>query len=76
MYAPPGSIGVTFEATRDGHVVCDVADGSPLEEELFVGDVMVAFNGVDVKRKSASDLEVDGCARPPCGWLRAHSLPS
>lgn len=47
---PPGKLGIRLEnkPTRLGTVVTLVGAGSPLDGKIFVGDLIVEVNGVDV----------------------------
>lgn len=49
---PPGKLGIRLEnkPTKLGTIVTLVSDGSPLEGKIFVGDVILQVNGVDVER--------------------------
>lgn len=56
LSAKPGKLGILVGAGADGVVVNGVKPGSPLEGEVAVGDVIVAFDGVDTRAMSASDV--------------------
>ena len=49
---PPGKLGIRLEnrPSKCGTIVTLIADGSPLEGKVTVGDLIVEVNGVDVGR--------------------------
>lgn len=54
--APPGKLGVVIDTTRDGPIVHIVKEGSPLENQVFPGDRIIAIDGVDTTSMSASNV--------------------
>ena len=52
IMVPPGKLGIRLEnrPDKEGTVVTLLCQGSPLEGKVFVGDVIVNVNGVNVER--------------------------
>jgi hypothetical protein len=47
--APPGRLGLIWQVGPDGPTIEAVKTGSPLEDQLFVGDIIIAMNGTDLR---------------------------
>jgi hypothetical protein len=54
--APPGKLGVVIDTTKDGPIVHLVKEGSPLENQIFPGDRIIAIDAVDTTSMSASNV--------------------
>jgi len=54
--APPGKLGIVIDTTIDGPVVHKVVAGSPMEGELFPGDIIMSIDDVETKAMSASAI--------------------
>jgi C-terminal processing protease CtpA/Prc len=53
VVAPAGKLGLVIDTTKEGPTVHQINDGSPLEGDVFPGDVIVAIDGVDTRTMSA-----------------------
>jgi hypothetical protein len=47
--APPGRLGVTWQVGPDGPIIVAIKTGSPLEDRLFVGDIIIAMNDINLR---------------------------
>ena len=56
VMAPPGKLGIVIDTTADGPLVHTVHPGSPLEQLLFPGDLILSIDGADTRTTTAIDL--------------------
>jgi len=54
--APPGKLGVVIDTTKLGPVVYQVKDESPLQGLVFPGDRIIAIDGIDTRKMTASNI--------------------
>ena len=54
--APPGRLGVVIDTTKDGPVVYQVKDDSPMLGQIFPGDRMMTIDDIDTRGLRASQI--------------------
>jgi len=54
--APPGPLGILIDSSKDGPIVHEVKEGSPLLNLVESGDVILTVDGVDCRNKDAVSL--------------------
>lgn len=54
--APPGKLGIIIDTTKDGPSVYQVKSGSPLENVLFEGDLIITIDGISTTGMTASGV--------------------
>ena len=57
---PPGKLGIRLEnrPSKCGTIITLIANGSPLEGKVKVGDLIVEVNGVDVERMDTHGMSL------------------
>lgn len=55
-FAPPGPLGIVIETTSTGPMIYSVKRGSPLEESVMIGDVILMVDNVDTQHMTAAKL--------------------
>jgi hypothetical protein len=56
VMAPPGKLGILIDTTGDGKVVHKVNPQSPLEDLIFLGDIIFDIDDVDTRAMLAPDI--------------------
>ena len=54
--APPGKLGIIIDTTKNGPSVYQVKSGSPLENVIFEGDLIISIDGINTKGMTASGV--------------------
>ena len=54
--APPGKLGIIIDTTKNGPSVYQVKSGSPLENIIFEGDLIISIDSISTKGMTASGV--------------------
>ena len=56
IQAPPGKLGIVIDTSLEGPIVHKVNENSPLQGQIFTGDIITSINGIDTRAMKASAI--------------------